>query len=419
MKIMRLGIIISLIIGLLLTGCSNSSNKTSAGNITNPIEKSWETILDEAKGTTVSFYGWGGDELTNSWIDNYVAQNMQELYGIKVNRVPMGPDEYLNKLLGEKQAGKAKGTIDLLWINGENFRTARQADLLWGPFAEDLPNFQKYVDQDALDIAYDFGYPVEGYEVPWGKAQFVFAYDSAKIQNPPKSSAELLAWVKENPGRFTYPELPDFTGSVFVRHLMYELCGGYESFPYTEEVDKTAMETQLEPLWDYFTDMKSYLWREGTTYPATISALHQLFQDGEVDITMTYIPALMSSMIEQGLVPDTVRTYVWDKGTIGNTHFLAIPFNAPNREAAKVLADFLLSPAAQLSKYEPVNWGDLIALDVSKLESESVAKLESMDQGVATLSSEELQSHSLPEIASGYIPVIEELWKKRVVQNAK
>lgn len=419
MKVKRLCLVILLIIGLLLTGCSGSSNATPVDTSVNTLDKDWETILADAKGTTVNFYGWGGDELTNSWLDNYVAQNLKELYGVTLNRVPMGPDEYLNKLLGEKQAGKAEGSIDILWINGENFRTARQADLLWGPFAEKIPNFQKYVNQTAPDIAYDFGYPVEGYEVPWGKAQFVFAYDSAKLQNPPRSSAELLEWVKENPGRFTYPELPDFTGSVFVRHLMYELCSGYEAFPYTEEVDKVAMKTQLEPLWDYFGEMKDNLWREGKTYPSTIGALHQLFQDGEVDITMTYSPALMSSMIDQGLVPDTVRTYVWEEGTIGNTHFLAIPDNAPNKEGALALANFLLSPDAQLSKYEPVNWGDLMALDLTKLESETITTLESIDQGIATLSSEELQSHSLPEIASGYIPVIEELWKERVVKNVQ
>lgn len=399
---------------LLLTGCSSSA---PAGKQNNQPAGDWETILAAAQGTTVNFYMWGGDERINTWIDTFVADSMREKYGIKVNRVPMGPDEYLNKLLGEKQANKQDGSIDLLWINGENFRTARQADLLWGPFAEKVPNYEKYVDKTAPDIAYDFGFPVEGYEVPYGKAQFVFAYDSAKVQNPPRSSAALLQWVKEHPGRFTYPELPDFTGSVFVRHLMYELCGGYEAFPFTEDVDKDSLDRQLEPLWKYFGEMKSYLWRKGETYPASIAALHQLFADGEVDITMTYNPALISGMIEQKLLPDTVRTFVWDKGTIGNTHFLAIPFNAPNKNGALALANFLLSPEAQFSKYQPANWGDLIALDVNKLEPQDLAELQSIDPGIATLSSEELQAHRLPEIAATYIPVIEALWKEKVIQT--
>lgn len=413
MKKVYLAILLAFILSL--TGCGDTTVPADQGG--NPLAKDWETILADARGTTVNIYMWGGDELTNSWMDGFVSDKLLEQYGITLNRVPMGPDEYLNKLLGEKQAGKQVGTIDMLWINGENFRTARQAELLWGPFAEKIPNFVQYVDKDAPDIAYDFGYPVEGYEVPWGKAQFVFGYDMARTTNPPKSAEELLAWVKENPGRFTYPELPDFTGSVFVRHLMYELCGGYEAFPYTDEVDKEALDKQLQPLWDYLKEMKPYLWREGTTYPSGIAILHQLFADGEIDLTMTYIPALLSGWIDQGLLPDTVRTYVWDKGTIGNTHFLAIPFNAPNKEGAMVLANFLLSPEAQLSKYIPKNWGDLLALDTNKLPADFLAELEAINTGIATLSPEVLQNHRVPEISAAYIPVIEELWKERVIQN--
>ncbi|NPV30085.1 MAG: ABC transporter substrate-binding protein [Firmicutes bacterium] len=379
------------------------------------LDEDWSQILKEARGTTVNFYMWGGNESINKWVDTFVADRMEKYYGVKVNRVPMDADQFINKLLGEKQAGRQKGSIDLLWINGENFRTTRQADLLWGPFADKLPNFQKYVDKNAPDIANDFGYPVNGYEVPWGRAQFVFAYDSRKVKNPPRSAAELMQWVKEHPGRFTYPELPDFTGSVFVRQLMYELCGGYKAFPTVQKVDKDALDRKLAALWNYCNEMKPYLWRSGKTYPSTIAALHQLFADGEVDFTMTYNPAEISCMIKNGLLSDTVRTFVWDRGTIGNTHFLAIPFNAPNKAGAMVLANFLLSPEAQLSKYDPKNWGDMLALDVSKLEPEYIAQMKKVDRGVATLPEEELQSHRLPEISSAYIPVIEDLWKKNVL----
>ena len=203
MKIKQLSLIVLLMLAFIVAGCSGNTVPADQGE--NPIDKDWDTVLADAKGTTVNIYMWGGDELTNSWMDGFVADNLLEQYDITLNRVPMGPDEYLNKLLGEKQAGKQTGTIDMLWINGENFRTARQADLLWGPFAEKIPNFLQYVDKDAPDIAYDFGYPVEGYEVPWGKAQFVFGYDTARTAEPPKSAEALLAWVKDHPGRFTYP----------------------------------------------------------------------------------------------------------------------------------------------------------------------------------------------------------------------
>lgn len=52
-------------------------------------------------------------------------------------------DEILNLLLNEKQAGTDKGSIDIIWINGENFASAKENGLLFGPFASELENFSK------------------------------------------------------------------------------------------------------------------------------------------------------------------------------------------------------------------------------------------------------------------------------------
>jgi putative spermidine/putrescine transport system substrate-binding protein len=411
---MRKYLIILLLPLLLIAGCAPKNTNPQQGNVLNG---DWNQILAEARGTTVNFYMWGGDERINTWVDTYVASNMQREYGIKVNRVPMDAPTFVNQLLSEKQANRQSGEEDLLWINGENFRTARQANLLWGPFADKLPNFNQYVDATAPDVANDFGFPVNGFEVPWGKAQFVFAYDSSKVKNPPRSAAELMQWVKENPGRFTYPETSDFTGSVFVRQVMYELCGGYQAFPTVPKVDDAALNKQLLPLWGYLNQIKPDLWRAGQTYPSTIGALDQMFTDGEVDLTMTYQPTEISGMIANGLLPDTVRTYVWNKGDIGNTHFLAVAYNSPNKAGALVLANFLLSPEAQLSKYDPKNWGDMPSLDVNKLAPNYVAQMNSIDLGKATLSAAELQSHRLPEINSEYVIKIQDLWQENVLNK--
>ncbi len=56
-------------------------------------------------------------------------------------------------------------------------------------------------------------------ESPWGSAQVVMMYDSQKTPLPPQSIPDLITWIKANPGRFTYPAPPDFTGSAFVRHV--------------------------------------------------------------------------------------------------------------------------------------------------------------------------------------------------------
>ena len=51
----------------------------------------------------------------------------------------------------------------MIWINGANFAAIKHADLLFGPFAEDLPNW-KFVDVDGKTVTSDFTVPTDGYE---------------------------------------------------------------------------------------------------------------------------------------------------------------------------------------------------------------------------------------------------------------
>ena len=377
----------------------------------NLLEQDWQQIVKSAQGSKVNFYMWGGSRTINHWVDTYLASQLKEKYDIKLNRVPMGPDDYLNKLLGEKQVGKKEGSIDLLWINGENFKTAKENDLLWGPFANKLPNYKKYLDVDSDRNTTDFGYPTKGYEVPYNRAQFVFVYDQDKVKDVPKTYQELITWIKEHPGKFTYPALPDFTGSAFVRHVIYQETGGYEQYyDMTEKEVRKAIQPALEKL----AELEPYLWRKGRTYPATIAQLDNMFADGEVWMSMGYEPSKATSEIKKGNYPDTARTFVIEEGTISNTNFLAIPFNAGHKAAALVTANFLESFEAQYSKYKPANWGALPVFSYEKLNAKEKKKVDNLDLGKATLSQEVLDKHSVPELPADLVPIIEEEWQEIV-----
>lgn len=394
----------------ILSACGGDSAQEEI----NLLEGDWESIEELAQGQELNFYMWGGDERINQWVDNYAAQRLKELYDIELNRVPMGPNDYLNQLLAEKQADRDPGSIDLLWINGENFITAMNNDLLFGPFVDQIPNYHKYMDTDSYEITRDFGYPTDGYEIPWGKAQFTFSYDKARTENPPYTFAEFENWIKDNPGQFTYPAPPNFTGSVFLRHIIYEVTGGHEQYQNIES--ESELREKIRPAMEYLRDLKPYLWREGETYPATTAQLNNMFVDGEIMATMAYSSVLASGEIESGNFPETVRTFVLENGTIANTHFLAIPFNAPNKAAAMVGANFLTSFEAQLEKFDPQKWGDLPVFSYEKLSEEEQQQVDNIDLGVATLEQEVLDSHSLPEMPAEFIPIIEEEWEKIIGQ---
>ena len=148
-------------------------------------ERSWEDIVTEARGQTVDWFMWGGSPAVNAYVNGYVADQLKAQYDITLRQGPVQDiAEVVSKLVIEKQAGKDKdGHVDLMWINGENFRTCKKNGLLYGPFADRLPN-QRLVNWDRPSVANDFGEPVEGLESPWGSAQVVMIYDQARISDP-------------------------------------------------------------------------------------------------------------------------------------------------------------------------------------------------------------------------------------------
>jgi len=402
-----------IVLMVLLAACSTQNTGTETTNL---LEANWDSVLEEAKGQTVNIHMWGGSETINNYMDSFVAPNLKEQFDVELNRVPItDAKDMINKLLTEKEVNKEEGTIDIFWINGENFKRSKDNDLLWGSFAGALPNYQNYIDGEAEDMLFDFGEPVEGYEVPWGKAQFVMIYDSARVENPPKSMDELMKWAEENPGKFTYPAPPDFTGSAFIRHGLYETTGGYQQ--YLENMDMEKFNTQSESLYSYLNELKPNLWRNGETYPESTAKLDQLFANGEVDFTMNYNSVHASNMIKAGQFPDTARSFVFDQGTLSNTHYLSIPYNASHKAGAMVVVNYLVSPQAQIAKLDPTYWGDETVLDVNKLTYADRQAMEAIDLGQATLPRTELSTHRVPEIKADYVNELENGWYDKVAKD--
>lgn len=408
-KVTAVTVILLILITLGIQPLSARGNDETA----DPSDMSWNQIVDAARGSEVSFYMWGGSTEINSWIDMVVAKGLKDEYDITLKRVPMDASVFVNKLLAEKQAGKDKGVIDLLWINGENFKNSKEAGLLWGPITDKLPNYISFVDP--ISAATDFGYPTDGYETPYGKSWFVFEYNSADISVPPADFDELTAWIKANPGRFTYPQPPDFTGSAFLRLAFYHVNGGYQKF--MNGFDPELAEASVKPLVAWLKEIEPYLWQEGRSYPRDSASLDALFERNEVDFSMNYNISHASNKIANGQYPATVRTFVPSGSALYNLHFTAIPFNAPNKAGALVLSNYLISPEIQLSKNNPSNWGDLTVLDPGRLSSADAGAFAALDLGAATLSLEELTPEAVPEIPSGYIEFLETAWDAEVLRK--
>ncbi len=371
----------------------------------------WATVLAEADGQTVYFNAWGGDDAINAYIA-WVGDEVEARFGVTLKHVKLADTaEAVTRVLAEKTAGRDQGgSVDLIWINGENFASMKREDLLFGPFVEDLPNFSHVDVQGKPTTILDFTVPTDGFEAPWGMAQFVFFHDTASVPEPPRSIQELLDWAKANPGRFTHPSPPDFVGSTFLKHLMITFIENPELLQ--NPVDDVDFETVTAPVWQALEDVRPSLWRQGETYPANAPGLHQLLDDGEVDFSMAFNPAEASAAINAGTLPDSVRSFIPEEGSIGNTHFVAIPFNAAHRAGAMVVADFLMSPEAQAKKQDPNGWGDWTVLDVNGLTAEDKARFDDLPLGIATLSPAEL-TPVLSEPHPSWMTKIEAEWLRR------
>lgn len=417
-KILLSFLMIAMVLSV-ITGCSGEKDLVETPKNNEVIVDSqafdpnadFDKILEEAKGKTVSFYGWGGDEDRNKWLNQTVATALKEKYDITLEVVGMDIDQILAKLAAEKQAGLEEGTIDMIWINGENFYSAKENDLLFGPFAEQLPNFKKYIDGEDEEVKNDFGFPIEGYEAPYGKAQMVFINDSAVTEEIPRNAEGFMEYCKKYAGKVTYPALPDFTGSAFVRTLIYDVIG-HEQF-LDMEADKEVVREALEPALEYLKELNKHLWNQGKTFPATSGEVNNMFQDGELVMTMSYGPYSVATGIEKGIYNNTVRTFLFDKGTVGNTNYIAMAKNSPNKAAAIVAINEIISAEIQATQFEELRSLPVVSYD--KLTDEEKARFDNVNIGQGVLPQDELLSKRLPEMPANIVPIIEEIWAEEVV----
>jgi putative thiamine transport system substrate-binding protein len=365
----------------------------------------WSQIQNEAKGQTVYFNAWGGSEATNAYI-SWAAKEAKTRYGIDVRHVKItDAAEVVKRLQTEVAAGRtSKGSVDLMWVNGENFRNLKNGGLLFGPWAQSLPNWG-LVDLNK-PVQTDFSVPTEGYESPWGTAQLTFIADRVKTPKPPRSAQELLSFAKANPGRVSYPKPPDFHGTTFVKQLLLELTPNKAALQ--QAVTPAAFASVTQALWVYLDQLHTALWRNGKSFPASAAEMHRMLGDGELKMSLTFNPNEAANLIVTKQLPSSAYSFGFTGGTIGNVHFVAIPGNANAKAGAQVFANFLLSSEAQTRKADISVWGDGTVLDVNKLPAAAQAQIRKTTPGALTES-----VPTLPEPHASWVEALEAEWLKR------
>lgn len=397
--------ILYLILILTMAACGGKNND-SVG-----LDYTWEDIREKSKGTEVNIYMWGGSVEINKFMDTLIANSLMEKNEISLNRVPITDiKNTVNKLIVEKQAGKKDGSVDIIWINGENFKLLKESHVLWGDFMKNLPARKKL--KEATTIS-DFGEAVDGLEAPLGEAQFNLIYHSSYGEAPFTTHETLMEYVKLNPGSFTYPAIPDFTGSAFVRNMVIDILGEKRA----QELTVEEFEEALEEVWAYLNEIESYLWREGKTYPESQGKLNILYGNNEVDVTMSYVINEVANKITSGEYSEDSRSFLLDRGTLFNNHYLSIPANAGNKAGALYVINYLLSEEAQLAKQDPKNWGDFTVLNMEKVSNEYKKSFKNFGISELLPTSEERSRKRVRELSPEKLEIIEEGWLENIGKN--
>lgn len=399
--------------GLSLAACGNAVGEGDATKAAKELDYSnWDDVLAAAKGQEVSWYGWGGSDKRNAWLADVLVPRLKEKYDVTLNVVGMDINDILTQLSGEMQAGTTEGSIDFIWINGENFASAHKNNYLWGPFVDYLPNYRDYVDGKSADIAYDFGSPTEGYEAPYGKAQMVFWVDGAKFANPPKNPDEFMQFCQEHPGQVSYPEPGDFTGTAFISCIIAGVIGKDKFEILSRMPDATEDEVRqiVAPGIEFLRSLNPYLWSKGASFPSASTTLTQMYQDGELIFGMGYSDP--QPMVDKGQIATTTKTFIFDTGTVGNTNYMAIASNAPHKAAALVAINEVMSPEMQQSQYE--NLGNITVLDMDRLSDDQRASFNAVPLKSAQLALKDQLAVRVSEAAGPVIPVLEKIWHDEV-----
>lgn len=368
----------------------------------------WAAVETAARGQTVVFNAWGGSARINAYLQ-WAAAELKARHGVVLEHVKLADTaEFVRRIRAEKAAGRAQGSADLVWINGENFLTMKREGLLHGPWAEQLPNFAFVDVQGKPTTRIDFAEPVDGLEAPWGMAQLTFFVDTARAPLPAPATLEgLLDWARRHPGRFTYPKPPQFIGTTFLKQALTTLNADRSALgrPHTA----AAFDALVPALWRYLDALHPLLWRGGRAFPANPAAADQMLADGELVLGLSFNPNDAANAIAAQRFPATVQAFQLEGGTLGNTHFVAIPFNAPAPAGAQVVANFLLSPLAQARKADLAVWGDPTVLAVDRLPPAERARF----GGTAVPGQVQRPMPVILEPHGSWVEPLERAWQRR------
>ncbi len=197
-----------------------------------------------------------------------------------------------------------------------------------------------------------------GFGLPYRGSSVVLAYNSKYVKDPPKTYDDIIAWIKKNPGKFTYC-VPETCGSgqAFLYVALYKYAN---SADFTGLGYDATKEAAWKPALELLRSLNPAIYNNGF-YPNGNVAVLQLL--GRENIWMAPVWSdLGVSYLDQGLLPKTVKLVQVSPPFTGGDSAIAIPVHAEHQAAGMMFLNWLLTSKAQsivvnrLAGYPGIQW---------------------------------------------------------------
>lgn len=215
--------------------------------------------------------------------------------------------------------------------------SAAQAGLTETLTAADIPEL-KNVNQQAVAAYNNAAAPYRGSGV-------LLAYDSTKITDPPKTLKDLLAYIKANPGQFTYNDpATGGSGMSFAETVA-------DSFMTPEDLKtvQVGYHPELETKWAKgfaaLKELNSSVYQK--VYPKGNQAVLDLLNKGEISLAPVWSDQFLSAKASGQLGQEYKVAQIADPPFTGGASYFAVIKGTKHAAGAKALIDWTLRPAQQ------------------------------------------------------------------------
>ncbi|MGX5736857.1 extracellular solute-binding protein [Bosea thiooxidans] len=281
----------------------------------------------------------GNLQLTQIAIERFAKENPKLISRLNFSRAPS--PELPAKIKAQQQANRVD--IDLVLTGPGAMSDGIQQGLwvdVWKSHAKDLPKQEEVYHEQALMMQRNFGQN-EGVAVVYSPSGPLFEYVAERLKTVPKTAEDLLAYVKQNPKRFTYARpVNSGPGWTWLQGLPYILGDSDPSDPMNGWAKSWAYLKELGTGIDY--------------YPGGTAATMKELGEGTRDVIVSTLGWDINPRV-LGIVPKEAKVFVLDKTHwIPDTQFMCIPKGVPADKMTALLAlmSYMLKPEAQAVTFD-------------------------------------------------------------------